>query len=95
MANEHQGSGSGTVLVAFLAGAAVGAAMALLLAPATGEDTRKAMTRRTREGRDRVMEALRQGRGILDEQRRHVVTAFDRAREQAQRPAGGDTEQKA
>ena len=95
MANEHQGSGSGTDLVAFLAGAAVGAAMALLLAPATGEDTRKAMTRRTREGRDRVMEALRQGRGILDEQRRHVVTAFDRAREQAQRPAGGDTEQKA
>ena len=94
MANE-QGSGSGTVLVAFLAGAAVGAAMALLLAPATGEDTRKAMSRRTREGRDRVMEALRQGRGILDEQRRHVVTAFDRAREQAQRPSGGDTEQKA
>ena len=94
MANEQHGSGAGNVLVAFLAGAAVGAAVALLYAPAAGEDTRRAVTRRTREGRERVLDALRQGRGILDEQRRQVVTAFDRARDEAQRGTD-EAEQKA
>ena len=90
MANEqHDDGGSASVLVAFLAGAAVGAALALIFAPASGEDTRRAVSRRTRESRERVMEALRQGRGILNEQRQNVVTAFERARQQAQQ---GDSE---
>jgi gas vesicle protein len=80
---QHQGSGAGSVLLAFLAGAAAGAAVALLYAPARGEETREAVNRRAREGRDRVLEALRQGRGILSEQREHMATAFDHARQQA------------
>ena len=91
MANGQHEDESGHVLVAFLAGAAVGAALALIFAPATGEDTRRAVTRRTRESRERIMDALRQGRGILGEQRQNVVTAFERARQQAQR-GGGDPE---
>ena len=82
----HQGresSGAGGVLLAFLAGAAVGAAVALLYAPARGDETREAVNRRAREGRDRVLEALRQGRGILNEQRDNMAAAFDRARQQA------------
>ena len=39
MAND-QGASSGAVLMAFVAGAAVGAAVALLFAPTTGEETR-------------------------------------------------------
>jgi gas vesicle protein len=84
MADQQQGIGAGGVLLAFAVGAAVGAAVALLLAPATGEETRRAMNQRTREGRDRVLEALRQGRGLLNQRREQVVTAFDRARQQAQ-----------
>ena len=80
---QQQGSGAGSVLLAFLAGAAVGAAVALLYAPARGEETREAVNRRAREGRERVLEALRQGRGILSEQREHMAAAFDSARQQA------------
>jgi gas vesicle protein len=83
MANQQQDNGAG-VLLAFLAGAAVGAAVALLYAPGPGSETREAVSRRAREGRQRVLDALRQGRGILDEQRAGVVTAFERARQQAQ-----------
>jgi gas vesicle protein len=74
--------------MAFVLGAAAGAAVALLFAPATGQDTRRVVNERTREGRERVLEALRQGRGILNQRRDHIVTAFERARQQAQNPAG-------
>lgn len=83
MAHEQRDSSGAGVLLAFLAGAAAGAAVALLYAPARGQETRDAVNRRAREGRDRVLEALRQGRGILNEQRDNVAAAFDRARQQA------------
>ena len=84
MSQQQQDSGGATVLLAFMAGAAVGAAVALLFAPAPGSETREVVNRRAREGRDRVLDALRQGRGILHEQRDTIVTAFERARQQAQ-----------
>lgn len=84
MSNQQQGIGAGGVLLAFIAGAAVGAAVALLFAPASGEETREMVSRRAREGRDRAAEAARQGSEILNRQREHITTAFERAREQAQ-----------
>jgi gas vesicle protein len=88
---NQQGNGGG-VLLAFIAGAAVGAAVALLFAPATGEETRDYLSQRAREGRDRANEAARQGREIVSRQRENITTAFDRAREQFQttREAGPD-----
>ena len=82
--HEQHGDGGTSLLAAFLLGAVAGVSLALLLAPASGEDTRAAVNRRTREGRERLMEALRQGRGILDQQRTQFTTAFERARQQAQ-----------
>ena len=84
MSNEQQNGGGAGVLLAFLAGAAVGAAVALLFAPAPGSETRELVSRRAREGRERATEAARRGREILDSQREHITTAFERAREQAQ-----------
>ena len=89
---DQQGNGGANVLIAFLLGAAAGAAVALLYAPAAGSDTRRALGERTREGRDKMIDALRQGRGILEEQRDNVVNAFERARQQAQRPGEGEPE---
>lgn len=77
----EQGNGGG-MLVAFVAGAIVGAAVALLFAPATGEETREYLGQRAREGKDRATEAARQGRELLNKQRENMTTAFDRAREQ-------------
>jgi gas vesicle protein len=84
MAN-NEGISPGAVFVAFIAGAVAGAAVALLFAPATGEETREYLGQRAREGRDRAAEAARQGREIFNRQRENLTSAFERAREQYQR----------
>jgi gas vesicle protein len=92
MSQQNQGLGSGTVLLAFVAGAAVGAAVALLFAPAPGSETRAYVNRRAREARDRAAQAAEHGREVFNRQRETITTAFDRAR-QAQRHGGeGDQE---
>jgi gas vesicle protein len=74
-------SGAGTVVVAFVLGAITGAAVALLMAPASGEDTRRLLADKAREGRARANEAARQGREMWDRQRETLSTAFERGRE--------------
>ena len=89
---HNQGIGASGVLLAFMVGATVGAAVALLFAPATGDETREYLGRRAREGRDRINDAARQSREIINRQRDNLTTAFDRAREQfnaATREAAG------
>ena len=41
MANDEHGTSAGTVFLSFLAGAAVGAGLALLYAPKTGKELRE------------------------------------------------------
>ena len=53
---------AGTVIVAFVLGAITGAAVALLVAPATGEEMRRKLSERAREGRDSVSSAVDRGR---------------------------------
>ena len=73
--------GSAGVILAFLAGAATGAAVALLMAPTTGEETRRVLSERAREGRERAEEAARQGREFLNRQRETLNSAIERGRE--------------
>jgi gas vesicle protein len=89
MAND-QGTSSGAVLMAFVAGAAVGAAVALLFAPTTGEETRDYLGQRARQGRERAAEAARQGREMLNRQRDSVTTAFERVRDRSAESEGQD-----
>jgi gas vesicle protein len=79
MANSD--SGAGTVVVAFVLGAITGAAVALLMAPASGEETRRLLIEKAREGRDKAGEAARQGRELWNRQRDTLNTAFERGRE--------------
>src|SRR4029079_10237995 len=74
-------SGAGTVIVAVVLGARTGAAVALLMAPTTGEEMRRMLGERAREGRDRAEEAARQGRDMWNRQRDTIATAFERGRE--------------
>lgn len=74
-------SAAGTVIVAFVLGAVTGAAVALLMAPASGEETRRILSDKAREGRDRAEEAARQGREFLNRQRDTVSSAIERGRE--------------
>ena len=53
MSDEVKG-GTGAVLAAFLLGAAVGAAVALLLAPRTGKELRDQLAERIREASEKA-----------------------------------------
>lgn len=76
MANE--GTSTGTVLVAFALGALAGAAVALLYAPASGDETRRTLADKAREGRRRAEAAARQGSEALRRGREHLAEAIDR-----------------
>ena len=74
-------SAAGTVVMAFVLGAITGAAVALLVAPQSGEETRRLLAEKAREGRDKAGEAARQGRDLWNRQRDNLNSAFERGRE--------------
>ena len=75
------GSSAGTVLVSFLLGAAAGAAIALLYAPAAGDEMRRRLAEKAREGREKAEDLAREGRDFLDRHRDTIQEAVDRGRE--------------
>ncbi|MEO5894067.1 MAG: YtxH domain-containing protein [Vicinamibacterales bacterium] len=62
-------SGAGLVMMAFALGAIAGAAAALLMAPATGEETRRTLGDRAREGKNTLNTALERGRQAYQQAR--------------------------
>ena len=66
---RDDGSAAGTVIVAFVLGAITGAAVALLTAPATGEETRRKLSERAREGKNTVSSAFERGREAYQQAR--------------------------
>ena len=89
MARDSDGH-AGAVLMAFVLGALSGAAVALLWAPSTGEETRHLLNDKAREGRDRATHAAQQGREFMDRQRGTVATAISRGREAYERRSKAD-----
>jgi gas vesicle protein len=68
-------------MLAFLIGAAAGAAVALLNAPAPGHETRELIGEKAREGRDKATEAAVKGREMFNRSREHVSSALERGKE--------------
>ena len=68
-------------MLAFLVGALSGAALALLFAPASGEETREYLGQKAREGSARARDAVEQGRKVYQRQREHLGSAVERGRE--------------
>jgi gas vesicle protein len=77
------GAGIGGVMVAFLAGAAVGAAVALLYAPASGEETRQKVVGATRDMAEKARRGARQVQGSLGDSWQRAVDAAKDAFEDA------------
>ena len=84
-------SNAGTIVVAFVLGAVTGAAVALLMAPATGEETRRVLAEKAREGRERAADAARQGREFVSRPRDTINTAIERGREAYEQARTGRT----
>ena len=59
--------GTGAKVGFFVGGAAIGALLALLLAPKTGEQTRKLIAKKAEEGKDYVASKGREFRGQAEE----------------------------
>jgi gas vesicle protein len=78
---RDDGGAAGTIVVTFVLGALAGAAIALLLAPTTGEETRRILGEKAKEGRDKASDAARQGREFINRQRDNLATAIDRGRD--------------
>lgn len=78
---SNNGSSAGSVLVAFALGAIAGAAVALLYAPASGEETRRKLAQKAREGRDKAETIAREGRDFISRQRENLTAAVERGRE--------------
>lgn len=74
-----QQGNSGSVFMAFVIGAVAGAAVALLYAPAPGEETRRKLAEKAREGRERADQLRREGRDFVARQRENVTAAVDEA----------------
>jgi gas vesicle protein len=78
---SDRGTSAGTVLVAFALGALAGAAVALLYAPAPGDETRRRLADKAREARERAEALAREGREFVDRQRETIGAAVDRGRD--------------
>lgn len=78
--SHHENSG-GNVLAAFVIGAVAGAALALLYAPAPGDETRRRLSERARESRAKAETLARDGREFLNRQRQNITTAVERGKE--------------
>ena len=78
---RDEGTGAGSILLAFILGAVSGAAVALLYAPATGRETREYLEERAREGRAKAAEAAEKGREAIKQGRETLSNAVERGRE--------------
>ncbi len=78
---QDEGAGAGSILLAFLLGAVAGAAVALLYAPAAGQDTRDFLGEKAREGRDRAGDVAAKGREAIRQGRETINSAIERGRE--------------
>ena len=87
---RDEGSGAGSVLLAFILGAVSGAAVALLYAPASGRETREYLGERAREAQAHAAEAAAKGREVLKDGRETLATAIERGRDAYQQARGRD-----
>jgi gas vesicle protein len=71
----------GNILIAFAAGAVVGAGIALLYAPQSGAETRRLIAERAEELKNSTAEKFGEFKGSLKERREQLSAAFEAGKE--------------
>jgi gas vesicle protein len=99
MADEDRGINVSTVFLSFLAGAAVGAGMALLVAPKTGKELREKIADLTddavskikdyaSEAQTKITATLEEGKEIIKEKKSIITSAIEAGKEAMEREKG-------
>ena len=89
---EENGISAGTVLVSFMAGAAIGAGLALLFAPKSGSETRETIAdfaedavdkikEYTKEAQEKIKTAIDEGKETFSEKKSILTSAIEAGRE--------------
>lgn len=93
---EEQGVSAGTVLVSFVAGAAIGAGLALLYAPKSGREMRENIADLTEDAVDKIKEyakeaqekikcAIEEGKETIVDKKSILASAIEAGREAMQK----------
>lgn len=96
MANDEQGSSAGTVFLSFLAGAAVGAGLALLYAPKTGKELREKIADLTddavgkikeyaSEAQEKLKSTIEDSKDVIKEKKSIISSAIEAGKEAMER----------
>jgi len=96
MANDEHGTSAGTVFLSFLAGAAVGAGLALLYAPKTGKELREKIGELTddavgkiktyaSEAQEKIKSTIEDGKEVIKEKKSILSSAFEAGKEAMER----------
>lgn len=96
MADNDNGAGVGVVLLSFLAGAAVGAGVALLVAPKSGEELRgkiknladdaiDKIKEYTSEAQEKIKSTIEDGKGLINEKKSILSSAIEAGKEAMER----------
>jgi gas vesicle protein len=94
--SDEKGISAGTVLVSFVAGAAIGAGLALLYAPKTGSEMRETITdftedavdkikEYTKEAQEKIKTAIDDSKETIVEKKSILASAIEAGREAMQR----------
>jgi gas vesicle protein len=78
---RDEGVGAGSILLAFLLGAAAGVAVALLYAPQSGEKTREMLGEKAREGKKRATDLAEKAVDTFSQGRDQLTHAIERGKE--------------
>jgi gas vesicle protein len=96
MANDEQGTSAGTVFLSFLAGAAVGAGLALLYAPKTGKELREKIGELTddavgkikcyaTEAQEKLKSTIEDSKEVIKEKKSILTSAIEAGKEAMER----------
>ena len=83
MAESGKGSVIPGLFAAFAVGAMVGAGLALLYAPRSGQETRELLCKKTRALKDAAGEALEHGKGLVGAMKDRAGAAIAQGQESA------------
>jgi gas vesicle protein len=94
--SEERGVPAGTVLVSFMAGAAIGAGLALLFAPKSGSEMRETIAdfaedavdkikEYSKEAQEKIKTAIEDGKETISEKKNILTSAIEAGREAMQK----------